>query len=409
MKIGLISQEYPPETARGGIGTQTWNKARALARRGHEIHVLTASGKPGNPLRTSVEDGVNVHRMPTPDEYAAVNDNAAYWLGYSWLTLQQLRQLEQKHKFDLLDFAEYGGEGFAYLMDRTAWNWTPVVVQLHGPLAMFAERIGWPEKDSDFFKLGRLMEEVMIHRADGLMACSKNIGDFTSSYYSVPRSRIADVHCGVDSEAFSPSNGDSPPSPPTVLFVGNLAANKGVNTVAEAVFRLHPEFPSLRLQLLGKGDDDLIRNLRERARAVGAESMLDVVGFVGREDLPGYYRNATVFCSPAQHEPGVANVYIESMACGCPVIAANTGGAPEAVLDGETGLIIPPGDVEALTRSLRIMLNQPDTRRRMSRAARQRVEKYFAMDRYLERVLSVYEKAIACSAEKLVRLSGGAS
>src|SRR3989442_246172 len=71
--------------------------------------------------------------------------------------------------------------------DRTPDNWTPVVVQLYGPLAMFVERIGWPEKDSEFHQVGTCMEGVSIRQADGLMACSVNIADFTASYYGVPR------------------------------------------------------------------------------------------------------------------------------------------------------------------------------------------------------------------------------
>jgi hypothetical protein len=66
MKICLVSQEYPPETPWGGIGTQTWNKARALAERGHETHVLSRSAEEGADLRTELDHGVIVHRMKPP-------------------------------------------------------------------------------------------------------------------------------------------------------------------------------------------------------------------------------------------------------------------------------------------------------------------------------------------------------
>src|SRR4051812_30980006 len=146
MRICLVSQEYPPETARGGIGTQTWNKARALARLGHEVHVLSSSARPGPGLRHAVDAGVAVHRLQPPGFAFPVNAEATFWLGYSWAVLAALNELSESARFDLLDFAEYGGEGYAYLLDRSPWSSIPVVVQLHGPLSMFAERIGWPAR-----------------------------------------------------------------------------------------------------------------------------------------------------------------------------------------------------------------------------------------------------------------------
>src|SRR5262245_24988221 len=130
MKICLVAHEYPPETARGGIGTQTWNKARALARLGHAVHVLSRARDPGPDLRTEHEEGVVVHRMQPPGLEFPLYKQATYLLGYSWFVLRQLNRLREEVPFDVIDFPDYGGEAFAYLMDRTMWNWTPVVVQL---------------------------------------------------------------------------------------------------------------------------------------------------------------------------------------------------------------------------------------------------------------------------------------
>jgi glycosyltransferase involved in cell wall biosynthesis len=104
---------------------------------------------------------------------------------------------------------------------------------------------------------------------------------------------------------------------------------------------------------------------------------------------------------------GVANVYIEAMACGCPIVAANTGGAPEAVTPGETGFLVPPGDVDATAEALARIIADPASRKRMGAAARNRVDAYFAMDRYIGRVLSTYERAIATAQEKRGRLECG--
>src|SRR5438105_2559477 len=371
MRICLVSQEYPPDTARGGIGTQTWNKARSLASLGHELHVLSSAAKPGPQLASRSEDGITVHRVQPPGFDFAVYEPGTFWIGYSWSVLSAFSRLHEATPFDLVNFPEYGGEGFAYQIDRTAWNWVPTIVHLHGPLAMFAERIGWPEPDSDYHHIGTFMERNSIRLADGLIASSANIADFTACYYGVDRDSIDVVHCGVDVERFRPGADGVPPAPPTVLFVGNIAENKGLVTVFEAALRLCSRYPGLRLRIAGKGDDDLGEALVRRARTAGAGDMVELVGFVtDRDSLPELYRTATVFASPARHEVGVANVYVEAMACGCPVVAATTGGAPEAVLHGESGLLVNPGDVEETAAALDRILGDPALRERLSRGAR---------------------------------------
>jgi glycosyltransferase involved in cell wall biosynthesis len=405
MRICLISQEYPPETAHGGIGSQNYNKARALTRLGHEVHMLSGSARhDSTELRTDVEEGVTVHRIRPPEVQIPLYNPATFWVAYTWMVLRHLHDLIQAHNFDVIDFAEYGAEGFAYQLDRTLWNWVPVTVQLHGPLAIFTERIGWPDKDSDLHRVGSFMEGVSIGHADALMACSANIADFTAEYYGIPRDQIDVVHTGVDAEMFTPPV-EGTQRDPVVLFVGNVAANKGVHTVLDAVLRIRTRHPEVRLHILGKGDVDTINALKRRAREADAEQSIEFVGFVGeRARMPDFYRKASVFCSPGLSEPGVANVYIEAMACACPVIAATTGGGPEAVAEGKTGLLVAPKDVDGLEVAIERILSDPAAGRAMGWAGRERVETYFAMDRYINRVLATYQRAIERSKSKLDRL-----
>jgi glycosyltransferase involved in cell wall biosynthesis len=416
MNICLISEEYPPDTARGGIGTQAWNKSEALARLGHEVHVLSCAAHAGNApdLVTRMEGSVAVHRMQPPAEEPGrefpVFEQAAYSLGYTWSIARHLHHLMEASPFDVLNFPEYGAEGFAYQLNRSRWNWAPVVVQLHGPLAMFSERIGWPPQDSEHYRVGTYLEGASIRWADALMASSANIADFTSDFYGVPRESIGVVHCGIDASVFHPPpNGEVPPRP-TVLFAGNIAPNKGASTVFEAVLRLRKRFPNILLRILGKGDDRLAAEFGRRARSEWAAENREILGFVGeRSALPDIYRRATVFCSPAHHEVGVANVYVEAMACGCPVVASVTGGAPEAVDDGESGLLVRPRDVDATAAALEQILANPELRARMAAAGRRRVEDYFAQDRYIARVLAVYEEGIERGGERLAKLEASAN
>jgi glycosyltransferase involved in cell wall biosynthesis len=410
MNICLVSQHYPPDTAQGGVGTQTWNKARALAAMGHGVHVLSCATGPAPDLKTDLHAGITVHRMQAPGQEQgrdfSVYNEQTYAIGYSWLVLRHLRSLENEISFDVVDFAEYGAEGFAYQLDRTPWNSIPVTVQLHAPLALLAEHIGWPEKEGEFYQVGTFMEGMSIKSADSLMACSANIADFTADFYQVPRNSIDVVHCGVDAEAFRPREENVPNgSGPTVLFVGNVAGNKGIETTFESILQLRAKYPRIRLDVVGDSADDLLANLQNRIESERIGDNVRLHGFVDRVRLPEFYRRADLFCSPAQYEGGVANVYLEAMACGCPVIASTAGGAPEAVLDGETGFLVPPNNAEAVTKAIDRIVSDPSLSQRMGVSARRRVEDYFAMDKYIQRVLAAYQKAIERSRDRLRQLN----
>ena len=396
MRICLVSQEYPPETAWGGVGTQTWVKARSLARLGHEVHVLTCSADERTELRTEMHDGVTVHRIHPPGYEFPIYGKPLWLLGYTWNVVAALHLLMERHAFDVLDFPEFGGEGFAYQIDRTRWNWVPVVVQLHGSMAMFVDLLGWPERGSRLHELGAFLEGFSLRNADAIMACSGSVADVTSRAYGLDRAAIDVVHCGVDTAMFSPAPPGSPlAARPTVLFVGKMVKNKGPLIVAEAVLALRHKYPDIHLQFIGTGTD-IPRMIEERVREEAAEATIELLGFVELDRLPDYYRRAHVFCSPAEYE-GFGQVYTEALACGCPVVAGGFGGGSEAVDDGETGLLVPPNDVAATARALDAILGDPDRRRRMSEAGLRRVADYFRMDRYIERVVKVYEKAIASS------------
>ena len=240
------------------------------------------------------------------------------------------------------------------------------------------------------------MEGVSIRQADGLMACSVNIADFTASYYGVPRELIDVVYCDVDTELFRPPDEREHVSRrPTVLFAGNITLNKGVKTVFDAVLQLRPKYPDIRLQILGKADDALPQELQSHACRTGAAANVEFPGFIDRAHIPEFYRQAHVFASPAQHEPGVANVYLEAMACGCPVVASTTGGAPEAIVDGKTGFLVPPKQPDALAAKIEYLLDHPEIARRMGEAGKARLRRRFSTDTMVAETIRLYERAAA--------------
>lgn len=371
MRICLVSQEYPPDTASGGIGSQTYAKAHGLASRGHEVTVLSASR---TEARRERRDGqVRVIRIPGFHPRMDLNTEPARWLTYSAEVAATLSGLHSRIPFDLVDFPEYGGEGYIFLLNRTQWNHVPAVVHLHGPLVMFTHMMGWPEPNSEFHHVGTAMESTCFRLADAVYSSSERSAGWCTQYYGARPGPIPTIHSGVDVRLFRPD-----PAPkatwPTVVFAGRIDSNKGVATLVDAACVLAEEYPELRLRIIGAGDPVFIESLRKKSRDHGKPALLEFAGYVPREELPAHLNQAHVFAAPSVYEGGPGFVYLEAMACGLPVIACEGNGASEVVRPGENGFLVPPRDAESVAQALRLLLSNENLRRSMGQRGRGLVE-----------------------------------
>jgi glycosyltransferase involved in cell wall biosynthesis len=161
--------------------------------------------------------------------------------------------------------------------------------------------------------------------------------------------------------------------PPEVLYAGRLSREKGVLELVEA---------ARGLNLVVAGDGPL------RDRVPGAR------GFVPHDELQRLYGRAAVVVCPS-HREGFGVVCAEAMAHGRPVVASAVGGLLDLVVDGETGLLVPPGDVVSLRAALERLLADPDLRRRMGEAARDRVRARFSWEAVTRSTIGLYERAVA--------------
>lgn len=181
-----------------------------------------------------------------------------------------------------------------------------------------------------------------------------------------------------------------------VGFVGRLSDDKGPALLLEAAARLRPSVPGLRIVLLG-GDVAGPTGLRLQARA----ALPDLAGSVR---LAGYQPEAARLCRAfdVQVLPSVAEpfglVLLEAMAQAVPVVATAAGGVPEIVRDGRDGLLVPPGDPEALARALGRLLSDEALRDRLAAAGRRRVASDFSQDRTVAATEAVYRRALAAPA-----------
>ena len=389
MRICLVSQEYPPETARGGIGTQNYVRSHGLTGLGHEVIVISHSL---NHERHEYKDGaVRVIRVPGFDERLPIDTEPVRWLTYSVAVATEVRELHSQTPLDLVVFPEWGGEGYIHLLNQTEWNHIPTVVHIHGSLSMFSQLMGWPEIDSEFYRVGTAMESTCLRLADAVSASSQFSRDWCVRHYQLKRESIPVLHTGVDTELFFP-HPILKSNRPNIIFVGNVSANKGIAILVEAACRLAKEFPALELQILGRGDMRLIEEARKKAIAAGFPDLIEFAGYVERKQLPHYLSRAHVFAGLSAFEGGPGNVYLEAMACALPVIAPAGTGVSELVKNDETGFLVPPKDLDALIIKLRELLSNAELRESMGEEARQCVLKEAESKVCLKRLENFYRR-----------------
>lgn len=175
--------------------------------------------------------------------------------------------------------------------------------------------------------------------------------------------RLAVVHCGIRPERYGTGTRDGT----NLLFVGRLAGVKGVPVLFEALVSLRRTHPDLRLTLIGDGPERAA--LESRARLLGIADHVDFLGYKSQTEVANALRDADIFVLPSFAE-GVPVVLMEAMASELPVVTTRIAGVPELVRDGDSGLLVPPGDADALRAALTRLLDSPDLRRRMGRVGR---------------------------------------
>jgi glycosyltransferase involved in cell wall biosynthesis len=180
-----------------------------------------------------------------------------------------------------------------------------------------------------------------------------------------------------------------------LLTVARLWAEermKGVDHTLEAFARLAGRYPEARYRIVGKGSDK--PRLQQLARSLGLADRVRFEEDVPDERLAGYYRDCAVFVMPSGQE-GFGIVFLEAMRFAKPCIGGNAGGTPEVVVDGETGVLVPFGDVPALTRALDRLLGDPALRATLGRAGRRRLVEQFLFDRFEQRLAGYLDAWLA--------------
>jgi glycosyltransferase involved in cell wall biosynthesis len=273
-------------------------------------------------------------------------------------------------------------------------EWRPEVVHAHGVkaalLALALPLPGRPHVLVTFHNLWHggpltLPLRWLASRAAAIIVVSEAVGRRLEEC-GVRHRQLAVVPNGVDLDRFPPSPPRSSDGPFTALFLGRLTEEKGVPVLLEVVQSL-PREPLIRVVAAGDGP---LRSSLEAA-AGQSEGRLSFVG--PRQVVTPLYHAADAVVLPSRSE-GHPMTALEAMACGLPVVASRVGGLPEIVVDGETGLLVPPGDAPAMVLALVTLASDRERAREMGSAGRARIEALFSEQRMLERVEAVYNRVL---------------
>ena len=216
--------------------------------------------------------------------------------------------------------------------------------------------------------------------------------------FGVGPERIALIRgSGVDVARFRPlpdPSGTENSHPITVAIVSRMLRSKGVLDAVVAVQRLRAAGSPVVLLLAGAADPDNPDSLtEEELRALTAQPGVEWLGRV--DDVRTVWRRAAIALLPTTYGEGVPLSLLEAAACGRPIVATDVPGCREAVRAGETGLLVPPRDIDGLAAAIRQLADDPDRRRAMGEAGRARVTRDFAEEVVIRQTLALYRSALA--------------
>jgi glycosyltransferase involved in cell wall biosynthesis len=256
-----------------------------------------------------------------------------------------------------------------------------------------ARRLGVPYGFSVHARDARkVAPERLARRVDGaacVIACNPDV------LAGLPGrgERVHLVPHGVDLNRFRATPPPRGTGPPALLAVGRLVAKKGFDVLIEAAARIERPF---RLRIVGEGTE---RGALERLiSSTGLERRVELCGPRTHAELPAEYAAADVVMAPSVVDAsgdrdGLPNVVLEAMACARPIVASELPGIAAAVVLGESGLLVPPGDPGALAAAIEMLLDAPELRRRLGTGARARAERDFDLGSCTQRLRHVVEQA----------------
>ena len=396
MKVAFISREYPPDTAWGGIATFYSSLSRALAQRGHEVHVICqAVAQP----RDYEDSGVFVHRVGTnPKRYSALAR-----INYSFHAWLKLRELIRKQSIEIVEATHWGAEAFLYSLRKS----TPLVVRFDVSASDILRTKTYSGiKELLSLKILSHLEDFSTRRTDRVIAISRDLYNRAIEKLHINPNKLDLVHHGIDTSKYRFVGSDMrdrlgiPRESPLVLFVGRLEARKGVHVLCQAIPEVINSRPETRFVLVGRDTNtaptggSFKASLSEQARSHGFSSNLMFLNFLPTDELIQLYSACDIFVLPSLQE-GFSMVILEALACGKPVVTTFAGGTTGMGLTPPGGIIVSPNNVTELAQAIINLLSlDEEDKRLIAKKNRELMETKFSIPAWADKVIQVYNKTL---------------
>jgi phosphatidylinositol alpha-1,6-mannosyltransferase len=370
----LLTDKYPPDV--GGLAVSAQRLAQGLAQAGYAVTVSTldASAPPGTGVLCG-DDGISALRVGV---HRRTDDTLAGWF-------DQVVALDAAHGLDLIH-AMYVTQPAFVAVAAARYLGCPSVISARGN-----------DLDRTAFDPGKFAQILWsLQGADAVTAVTTDLA--RKVQILVPGREVHWIPNGVDAALFAPGPPDEVlvnslelNGAPVVAFVGEARRKKGLTVLLPAFARLCGRYDPAPVLLLVGGvrqeDAPIVEVFRRQNPTLGVR----IVPNVAHDQLPAYYRLADMLVIPSLHD-GMPNALLEGMACEKAVVASDVGGISDVLHNGdaEHGLLVPPGDVDALAGAMLALLSDSPWRTRLGHSARVVVTSQFTLEREVERNLEVY-------------------
>jgi glycosyltransferase involved in cell wall biosynthesis len=394
MKIALLSFEYPPETGFGGIGTYTWYQARALAKLGHQVHVL-AGATTATALRSEEHDGVLVYRFRS--DCALMRGLRRLDTFKLWWTKNRLENalsmysgfaaLIREHHYDLVEMPECGAEGL--LINHLTSVAT--LVKFHSPARLIMPYYDVQRAD---IVLCSFTEHLGMRRAAAFSSCSQFLAHEVHEKLGI-KQPIRVIPNGIDLDLFDAAyqvnfrrQFDVPGDRLVIFFSGRMESRKGIYLCKEIAASILERYP---VAFVFAGQDlfhFMSGTLLPHLQAKKLRGSVHYVGKLEPTTIRSALRQADIFLLPSLWE-NCPYACLEAMAAGCAVVSSDQGGMPELIQDGTNGLLAHSGDAASFIASIERLIEDRALRERLSATARRTIEQSFT-DVHIARISVQY-------------------
>jgi glycosyltransferase involved in cell wall biosynthesis len=395
MKIALVARHAStPATSADPYAAEqaahVRGLGRALAALGHNVVIYARKDAPGLPERETLAPGLIARYIKAGPAAPLPADQLPQHVA------EVGRYLAARWKKDIPDIvhAHHWTSGLAAML---AAREVPVpIVASFGSLGISEQRHGVPgPHDGARIKMeaciGRSVAGVLAHTSD-------EVSDLSA--LGIPGTRVRVVPCGVDASRFQPEGPAAKRHAELrLLHIGSLADHQGL----EQLLRILPDLPNAELVIAGGPDPDALdsdiayKKLGKLAAALGVADRVTFTGQVTSKHLPALIRSADIFVSTARYEP-FGSAALSAMACGKPIMANAVGGYADAVVDGTTGLLLPPGRPQLMVKRLRDLLATPMKLTGFGIAAADRARSRYPWERIAAETVAAYERCMAAPA-----------